>query len=149
MSSVIFREDGGAKINEIEEADILVGVPSYNNARTIGHVVKAVQAGFEWISCSNWEKSIISFLRKGQSAKDTMLIVCNLTPVPRSNYREGVPSGGYWKEVLNSYASEYRGSGHGNLGDVEATPVPLHGKHYSLSLTLPPLGILFFKREDQ
>lgn len=103
------------------------------------------QAGFEWIDCGDWEKSIISFLRKGRSAKDTMLIVCNFTPVPRFNYRVGVPSGGYWKEVLNSDAREYGGSGHGNLGGVEATPVPYHGKYNSLSLTLPPLAVLFFK----
>ncbi|MDH4231126.1 MAG: alpha amylase C-terminal domain-containing protein, partial [Nitrospirota bacterium] len=72
--------------------------------------------------------------------------VCNFTPVARHNYRVGVPAGGYWREVLNSDAHEYGGSGHGNLGGVEATPVPYHGRYYSLSLILPPLGILFFRR---
>ncbi|OGW25565.1 MAG: 1,4-alpha-glucan branching enzyme [Nitrospirae bacterium GWC2_42_7] len=105
--------------------------------------------GFEWIDSSDWEKSIVSFLRRGQSEKDTMLIVCNLTPVPNYNYRIGIPSGGFWKEVLNSDAREYGGSGQGNLGGVDATPVPYHGKYYSLSLTLPPLSILFFRKEDQ
>ena len=92
--------------------------------------------GFEWIDSSDWEKSIVSFLRRGQSEKDTMLIVCNLTPVPNYNYRIGIPSGGFWKEVLNSDAREYGGSGQGNLGGVDATP-------------LPPLSILFFRKEDQ
>lgn len=104
--------------------------------------------GFEWIDCSDWEHSIISFLRKGRSHRERILVVCNLTPEPRYNYRMGVPSGGFWKEVLNSDAREYGGSGHGNLGGLEASPVPFHGKYYSISLTLPPLGILFFRNEE-
>ena len=103
--------------------------------------------GFEWVDFSDWEQSIISFLRKGRSTRDVILVVCNFTPVPRYNYRVGVPVGGYWKEILNSDAREYGGSGHGNLGGAEAVPVPSHGRYYSLSLTLPPLGILVFKRE--
>ena len=75
-----------------------------------------------------------------------MLVVCNFTPVPRENYRIGVPSGGYWRELLNSDAAEYAGSGIGNQGGVQAEEVSQHGRPYSLSLTLPPLGILFFKR---
>ena len=74
-----------------------------------------------------------------------ILVVCNFTPVPRHNYRTGVPRGGFWKEVLNSDAQIYGGSGQGNMGGVDATPVPADRRHLSLSLTLPPLGILFFK----
>jgi len=103
--------------------------------------------GFEWIDFSNWEESIISFLRRGKSTKDIILVVCNFTPVPRYNYRVGTPEGGFWKEALNSDAQVYGGSGHGNLGGAEAAPIPRHGKNYSLSLTLPPLGILIFKKE--
>jgi 1,4-alpha-glucan branching enzyme len=102
-------------------------------------------AGFEWVDCSDWEHSIISFLRNGKTPGDTVLVVCNFTPVPRHNYRVGVPSGGYWREVLNSDAHDYGGSGYGNLGGVEASPVPVHGRYYSLSLILPPLGVLFFR----
>jgi len=105
------------------------------------------QQGFEWIDFHNWEESIISFLRKGRNSGELILVVCNFTPVPRYNYRIGVPKGGYWKEVLNSDAKEYGGSGHGNIGGIEASAVPAYGKYYSLSLTLPPLGILFFKHE--
>jgi 1,4-alpha-glucan branching enzyme len=103
--------------------------------------------GFEWIDFCDWEQSIVSFTRKGKSTDDIILIVCNLTPVPKYNYRVGVPKGGFWREVLNSDANLYGGSGHGNLGGIEAAPIPSHGKYYSLSLILPPLGILFFKSE--
>jgi 1,4-alpha-glucan branching enzyme len=103
--------------------------------------------GFEWIDFHNWEQSIISFLRKGKSTGEMVLVVCNFTPVLRYNYRMGVPMGGFWREVLNSDAQIYGGSGHGNMGGVEATPVPADRRNLSLSLTLPPLSILFFKNE--
>ncbi|MFQ5861687.1 MAG: 1,4-alpha-glucan branching protein GlgB [Candidatus Brocadiales bacterium] len=101
--------------------------------------------GFEWIDSHDWEQSIISFIRKGRNPSEIVLVICNFTPVPRYDYRVGVPRDGPWKEVLNSDAKEYGGSGHGNLGMAEATPIPAHGRHYTLSLTLPPLGVLFFK----
>ncbi len=105
-------------------------------------------AGFEWVNFNDWEQSTVSFLRKGKSDDDVVLVVCNFTPMPRYNYRVGVPRGGFWKEVLNSDAGEYGGSGHGNMGGMDAAPVPFYGQYdYSLSLTLPPLGILFFKWE--
>ncbi len=110
------------------------------------HELDFEAGGFEWIDCNDWEHSVISFIRKGKSS-DIMLAVCNFTPVPRYNYRIGVPAGGFWKEVLNSDAQEYGGTGHGNFGGVEAEPIPFHGRHHSLSLTLPPLGIIFFKKE--
>jgi 1,4-alpha-glucan branching enzyme len=103
------------------------------------------QAGFEWIDCNDVEGSTISLLRKGRTAGDAIAVVCNFTPVPRPNYRIGVPQGGFWKELLNSDAREYGGSGQGNLGGVEAAPIPLHGRPYSLTITLPPLAALFFK----
>ena len=111
------------------------------------HELDFESGGFEWIDFSDWERSIISFIRKGRSTKDIVLVVCNFTPVPQYNYRVGVPVGGFWKEVLNSDAKEYGGSGHGNFGNIEATPIPFHGRYHSLSLVLPPLGILAFKRE--
>ncbi|MBI4639118.1 MAG: 1,4-alpha-glucan branching protein GlgB [Candidatus Tectomicrobia bacterium] len=104
--------------------------------------------GVEWLDFYDWEQSVISFLRRGRTTGDIILVVCNFTPVPRQNYRVGVPVGGFWKEVLNSDAKEFGGSGHGNFGGVEATPIPFQGRYSSLSLTLPPLGILFFKRES-
>jgi 1,4-alpha-glucan branching enzyme len=103
------------------------------------------QAGFEWIDCNDVEGSTISLLRKGRTLGDAIAVVCNFTPVPRPNYRIGVPQGGFWKELVNSDATEYGGSGQGNLGGVEAAPIPLHGRPYSLTITLPPLAALFFK----
>ncbi len=100
---------------------------------------------FEWINCSDWEQSVLCFLRKGETPESRVLVVCNFTPVVRSNYRVGVPLGGFWKEILNSDAKLYGGSSQGNLGGVEAKLVKAHGRDYSLSLTLPPLGVLFLK----
>ncbi|TVM00089.1 MAG: 1,4-alpha-glucan branching enzyme [Candidatus Brocadia sp. WS118] len=103
--------------------------------------------GFEWIDFHDWECNVISFIRKGKSKDDVILVVGNFTPVPRHNYRVGIPLGGFWKEALNSDATVYGGSGQGNFGGVDASPVPIHGRAYSLSLTLPPLGILILKHE--
>ncbi|MEW6200916.1 MAG: 1,4-alpha-glucan branching protein GlgB [bacterium] len=104
--------------------------------------------GYQWVDFKDHENSILSYIRKGKSGKSMMLFVCNFTPVPRHNYHVGVPSGGFWKEVLNSDAKEYGGSGQGNFGGVEASPVPFHGYHHSLSLTLPPLGMIALKSPE-
>ncbi|MCC7556691.1 MAG: 1,4-alpha-glucan branching protein GlgB [Methanoculleus marisnigri] len=108
------------------------------------HERDADQAGFEWVDFSDVEKSVVSYLRRGRSADDVVLVICNFTPVPRYDYRVGVPFGGFWKEVLNSDAVEYGGSGVGNLGGVEAERIPAHGRSCSLPLTLPPLGVVVF-----
>jgi 1,4-alpha-glucan branching enzyme len=102
-------------------------------------------AGFEWIDANDADASVISFLRRGNDPSDVVVGVFNFTPVPRTNYRLGVPRGGYWREVLNSDARDYGGGGWGNLGGVEAVPVPLHGRSHSVTLTLPPLGLIYLK----
>jgi 1,4-alpha-glucan branching enzyme len=102
-------------------------------------------AGFEWIDCGDADASVVSLMRRGKSAATLVLAICNFTPVPRHSYRVGAPRGGYWQEVLNSDATEYGGSGMGNLGGVEAAPVPLHGRSHSLTITLPPLSVTFFR----
>ena len=105
-------------------------------------------AGFEWIDASDAQQSVISFLRRGRSTDDLFLVACNFTPVPRSNYGVGVPRGGFWREALNSDAAyAYGGSGWGNWGGVEATPVSVHGRPYSLTLQLPALAVVFLKSE--
>jgi 1,4-alpha-glucan branching enzyme len=109
------------------------------------HELDFEQDGFEWLDFSDWEKSVISYIRRGKDSRNLILVVCNFTPVVRSNYRVGVPGGGFWREVLNSDAKEYGGSGQGNLGSVEAKPLPLHKREYSISITLPPLSVLVFK----
>ncbi len=101
--------------------------------------------GFEWIDCGDAESSVVSLIRKPKSLSSIVLAVCNFTPVPRYNYRVGAPRGGLWQEIANGDAGEYGGSNMGNLGGVEASPVPLHGRPYSMTLTLPPLSVLLFK----
>jgi 1,4-alpha-glucan branching enzyme len=103
--------------------------------------------GFRWVQRGDWEQSALSYLRYGDEGAPPVLVVHNFTPVPRRNYRVGVPHGGYWREVLNSDAAEYGGSGMGNYGGVEATPMPYEDFTHSLTLTLPPLAALVFKPE--
>ncbi len=100
--------------------------------------------GFEWIDANDVDSSVITFIRKAANG-DVILVGCNFTPVPRQNYRVGAPRSGFWREILNSDAKDYGGGGQGNLGGVEASPVPLHGRPYSLTLTLPPLGAVYLK----
>jgi 1,4-alpha-glucan branching enzyme len=111
------------------------------------HELDTDPAGFEWVDANDSETSVLSFLRKGRSERETVLVMCNFTPVPRLKYRIGVPFGGYWRELLNSDAQDYAGSGMGNGGGVQAEGVPSHGRRFSLSMTLPPLGVLFLKAE--
>jgi 1,4-alpha-glucan branching enzyme len=117
----------------------------YRDYRAL-HEIDFDQAGFEWVDCTDADASVISFLRKSRDG-DTMLVACNFTPLPRPNYTLGVPHGGYWRELLNSDAPLYGGSGVGNLGGLEAAPVPAHGRYHSLMLTLPPLSTVYFKGE--
>jgi 1,4-alpha-glucan branching enzyme len=119
----------------------------YRNESAL-HALDFDPTGFEWIDCNDSQQSVLSLIRKGRSAEDALTIVCNFTPVSRFNYTLGAPRDGYWREVLNSDSEEYGGGGRGNLGGVEASPISFHGQPYSLNLTLPPLGALFFKHEE-
>jgi 1,4-alpha-glucan branching enzyme len=118
----------------------------YRDSRAL-HEVDFEPAGFEWIDCNDADSSVVSLLRKGRRDESTVMAVCNFTPVVRTNYRVGVPRGGIWRELLNSDAKEYGGSGVGNLGAVEAAPIAVHGRRYSLFLSLPPLAIIFLSNE--
>src|SRR5215510_4569998 len=104
--------------------------------------------GFEWIDSHDAENSTISFVRKGNRTRKIVLVVCNFTPVPRLQHRVGVPRGGYWREVLNSDASVYGGSGVGNMGGVQGDQTHAQGRWNSVVITLPPLSVLFFESED-
>jgi len=105
-------------------------------------------AGFEWVDCKDSQRSVISFLRRGTSADDQTLFVCNFTPVVRENYRVGVPLEGAWREALNSDAPLYGGSGQGNFGGLATIPLPMHARPFTLNLRLPPLGIVAFHPES-
>jgi 1,4-alpha-glucan branching enzyme len=117
---------------------------AYRGERAL-HELDCDPAGFEWVDANDSEQSVLSFMRKGKAPGDVLVAVLNFTPVPRHNYRVGVPQGGKWEEVLNSDAPLYGGSGQGNLGGVQAAPFSWHGRRYLLNVTVPPLGMVVFK----
>ena len=104
------------------------------------------KGGFEWIDGSNASMSVVTFLRRGAREDDHVLVAVNATPVPRKQYRIGVPAAGHYREVFNSDATHYGGSGHGNLGGVDAVPYPWNGRRASIVVTLPPLGVIALRR---
>jgi 1,4-alpha-glucan branching enzyme len=109
------------------------------------HELDCDAAGFQWLDAGDRERSILSYVRFARDRRRAVVCVCNLTPVPRHNYRLGVPHGGHWDEILNSDAPLYGGSGQGNLGGAQATPVPAHRCEHSLNITLPPLAVVLFR----
>ena len=103
---------------------------------------------FKWVDFKDHDNSIISFLRTYKN--EVAILACfNFTPVPRYEYRIGVPSEGVWKELFNSDSEIYGGSGHGNFGELIAQKLPCHGYDCSIIGTLPPLGALFFKKAEK
>ena len=105
--------------------------------------------GFEWIDLNDYNQGVISFMRKSADGKSRIIAVCNFTPMTWHDYNIGVPEQGLWKELLNSDAAFYGGSGQGNLGGRQAIPKPFHGRPYSIALTIPPLGIVFLKKDNK
>lgn len=103
--------------------------------------------GFRWMDANDSQNSILSFVRYDKQKKQQVVAVVNFTPVPRYNYRIGVPDDGYWVEILNSDASQYGGSGVGNMGAVESHPVPYHDEDHSINIVIPPLAIVMFTNE--
>ncbi|MGE5328975.1 MAG: 1,4-alpha-glucan branching protein GlgB [Deltaproteobacteria bacterium] len=103
--------------------------------------------GFEWIDCHDADHGVISFVRKAKDWKDMLVFVCNFTPVVYNGYRIGVPLQGYYKEIMNSDAEIYGGSGQGNSGGINSQEYQWQGRPYSLELTIPPLGVLVLKPE--
>ena len=103
--------------------------------------------GFSWIDCHDQENSVISFVRRATDHADFTIVVANFTPVPRRDYRIGVPAGGAYREILNSDAEAYGGSNIGNGGRLVAIDEPSHGYPHAMTLTVPPLGFLLLKPE--
>jgi 1,4-alpha-glucan branching enzyme len=106
------------------------------------HEIDFEAAGFEWLDADNADLGLLAFERRARSGRP-LVVVCNLTPVPRPHYRIGVTHAGRWRERLNSDAAVYGGSGVGNLGAVHAEPVAARGRPCSLDLMVPPLGVLY------
>jgi 1,4-alpha-glucan branching enzyme len=120
---------------------------AYRSIRSL-HVGDCEQAGFQWIVGDDREASVLAYSRHGDPTDPTAVVVANFTPVPREGYRLGVPRGGFWREVLNSDAEIYGGSGLGNRGGIHAEAVSSHGRDQSLVVTVPPLGVLVFVAES-
>jgi len=102
--------------------------------------------GFEWIEAHDADRSVIAFLRRPNQGA-TLLVACNFTPVPRESYVLGVPHAGLWREILNTDADVFGGSGWGNLGGVETQARASHGRAQSLQLTLPPLATVILRHD--
>ena len=111
------------------------------------HQMDFDHTGFEWLDCSDFEGSVVSFVRRAHDPSDFVVIVVNFTPVPRQDYIIGVPEEGRYVELLNSDAAIYGGSNLGNAGGILSEQTPAHGRPHRLSLVLPPLGCLMLKRE--
>ena len=103
------------------------------------------QMGFEWINCNDNEHSQISFIRRGSTARDQLLFICNFTPVEREKFWVGVPCLGSYTEILNSDAEEFEGEGRVNKKPLQAIPGSCDGKEQYISFTLPPLSVVVFK----
>ena len=103
--------------------------------------------GFRWIVVDDADASVAAWARFGGEGSAPVAVACNFTDVPRSGYRIGLPGQGFWREVFNSDAADYGGSGMGNFGGVHAQPWPTHGFDASAEITLPPLSTLYFRYE--
>ena len=109
------------------------------------HELDCDQAGFEWVDCSDCDASVLTFLRFGRDRRRPVLVAMNFTPLPRPDYKVGVPEAGFWRELLNSDGREYWGSGMGNEGGVQASHEAWHGRPCSVRLTIPPLGAVILR----
>jgi 1,4-alpha-glucan branching enzyme len=109
------------------------------------HQIDFEWQGYEWLELHDWENSVISFLRRGRNPDDSVVVVCNFTPVVREHYRIGVPAAGFYRELLNTDSDIYGGSNVGNQGGVWGIPEHYAGRPFTISIRVPPLGVLFLK----
>jgi 1,4-alpha-glucan branching enzyme len=112
------------------------------------HVHDAEGRGFRWVIGDDRSNSVFGFLRFGGEAARPILVLCNLTPTSRHNYRVGVPRAGLWHEIVNTDSAFYGGSNAGNQGGMRTIPHGAHGEPQSIDLTLPPLATLMLRPED-
>ncbi len=127
-----------------------------NLARDLNHLYRDVPAlhegdcepwGCQWVDCEDRKNSTLSMLRWNAAHDDFVLAVLNFTAQPYHGYRVGVPRAGRYREILNSDSRHYGGQDFGNIGSVQAEEIPMHGLHYSVSMTLPPLAAVFLRPE--
>jgi 1,4-alpha-glucan branching enzyme len=106
--------------------------------------------GFYWIEPNDADQNVVAFARAGEDpAQDVLVCICNLSPMPRRDYRVGLPRAGRWSEALNTDSSFYGGTDTGNLGGVEAEALPWHDQPNSAQVTLPPLGVVWLVPEER
>jgi 1,4-alpha-glucan branching enzyme len=117
---------------------------AYRELRPL-HELDCEPQGFEWVVVDDADQSVLAFLRRARNDRDVALVICNFTPVPRHEYRVGVPLPGTWRECVNTDSAIYGGSNMGNGGAAAAEAIPAHGQPHSLRLTLPPLATLIFE----
>jgi 1,4-alpha-glucan branching enzyme len=125
---------------------LVSGLNRLHTSESALHELDTDPRGFAWTQPNDPTTGLLSFIRFS-GAGDPVLVVCNFTPVVRHNVLAGVPRGGFWAELLNTDAEEYCGSGVGNLGGVEAHPLPNHGMTHTLTLTAPPLACLYLRAQ--
>jgi 1,4-alpha-glucan branching enzyme len=119
---------------------------AYRRERAL-HEVDFEPSGFTWIDCHDGDNSVVSLIRRARDPQDFIVVVANFTPVPRPGYLIGVPEDGWYRELLNSDSETYGGGNVGNGGGVQADGIPMHGFDYSMSLMLPPLGLVMLKKQ--
>ncbi|MDQ6631024.1 MAG: alpha amylase C-terminal domain-containing protein, partial [Verrucomicrobiota bacterium] len=105
-------------------------------------------SGFYWIDCGDADSSILSFVRQTSDGKNQIVVILNLAPVLRTNYRIGLPRGGFWREAINSDSEIYSGSNQGNFGGVQAEEIKIHNQPFSAEFILPPLGVMAFQPKN-
>lgn len=115
---------------------------TFHKSEPAMHEIDFSYEGFDWADFNDYEKSVISFVRKSRGEREIVLVVCNFTPVPRKRYKIRVPRAGHWSELLNSDSHFYGGNGNGNYGGVWTQSL---GYNSIIEIDLPPLGVLFFK----
>jgi 1,4-alpha-glucan branching enzyme len=113
------------------------------------HEVDFSWEGFQWIDFHDVDEGVVSFLRRAHDPADIILAAANFTPVPREGYRLGVPGPGFYRELFNSDSALYGGGNMGNAGGRPSEPTPWQGQQHSISLTVPPLAVVFFKPDKE
>jgi 1,4-alpha-glucan branching enzyme len=126
--------------------DYLAALNAHYLAESALHEGDHDPAGFRWLEADDRDRSVFAYLRLARDPASFLVIICNFTPVPRLDYRIGVPTPGAYSELLNSDDPAHGGSGIGNPGALATEPTPWHGQPCSLSVTLPPLAVLILKR---
>ena len=103
--------------------------------------------GFTWINCNSANTSLLSYVRKGKKESDTLLIICNFTPMEHKAYKLATPSGGRWQEIFSSDNNRYGGEGRNNKTVKQAKKAECDGQEHYISVTVPPLSISVFKKK--